>query len=134
MGKKRKKPTMMMLLIRIVVGGYLIYLAHSLITDIGSSDYKKLMFVFAVLFVFAGILLIILSARSFITKDYANPFDADEDEDDSEDISKQLSMDIDEEETENISKQLRMDIDEENTKDISEQVSEDKDADKDNNK
>ena len=80
MENKKRKPTMTMLLIRIALGGYLMYLAHSLITGMGTSDKPRLLLIFAILFIFAGILLIILGGKAIITKDYYNPMDDEADE------------------------------------------------------
>ena len=66
--KKKSYPTQMMLAIRALVGGYVLYLAYGLIR---SGDEKTpLIYAFIVLFVIAGILLIALSIRHYIRGEY----------------------------------------------------------------
>ena len=65
--KKKSYPTQMMLAIRALVGGYVLYLAYGLI---GSNEKTPLIYAFIVLFVIAGILLIALSIRHYIRGEY----------------------------------------------------------------
>ena len=66
--KKKPYPTQMMLAIRALVGGYVLYLAYGLIR---SDDAKTpVIYAFIVLFVIAGILLIALSIRHYIRGEY----------------------------------------------------------------
>ena len=65
--KKKSYPTQMMLAIRALVGGYVLYLAYGLIR---SNEKTPLIYAFIVLFVIAGILLIALSIRHYIRGEY----------------------------------------------------------------
>lgn len=82
MGKnKHKGPTQMNLYLRIVVGGYLVYLAYDLfkLQDVQAPDYWVMM-LFVLLFVVIGAILVIFSLKGLIKKEYYDP-DKDNEED-----------------------------------------------------
>ena len=79
---KKNQPTQITLLIRCLVAGYLIYLAHGLISGLGTAKNARLMAIFAVLFTFAGVLLIAFAVKAFVKKEYKDVRDIDRDEDD----------------------------------------------------
>ena len=81
MDKNKRQPTQITLLIRCLVAGYLIYLAHGLISDLGTAKNPRLMAIFAVLFTFAGVLLIAFAVKAFVKKEYKDVRDIDRDED-----------------------------------------------------
>ncbi len=66
--KSKTLPTQTLLVIRALIGGYVLYLAYGLIT---SKDEKTTMiYVFTALFLVAGILLISLSIKHFICGEF----------------------------------------------------------------
>ena len=67
---KRKKPTQINLMVRCIIAMYLIYLAHSIITELDKAANARLMAGFAILFTFTGVLIIAFTIRAFVTKDY----------------------------------------------------------------
>ena len=67
---KRKKPTQINLMVRCIIAMYLIYLAHSIISELDKASNTRLMAGFAILFTFAGVLIIAFTIKAFVTKDY----------------------------------------------------------------
>ena len=67
-------PSQLSLTARVLVGGYLLYISYSLMDSfINSQDAHKYMLgAFIVLFVIAGILLIIFSGRDLVRGKYIN--------------------------------------------------------------
>ena len=88
--KKNKRPTQITLMIRCIVAMYLIYLAHSMISDLDTAPNARLMVVFAIIFTFAGVLIIAFTIRAFINKDYKDMMDLSDDED-TDDVSQEGS-------------------------------------------
>ncbi|MFT3982631.1 MAG: hypothetical protein QM697_01880 [Lachnospiraceae bacterium] len=83
MGKNNHKgPTQMSLYMRIVVGGYLVYLAYDIfkLRDTQASDYWFMM-VSVVLFTVIGIILAAMSIKGLIKKDYYDPNNDSTDQD-----------------------------------------------------
>lgn len=75
---KNKKPTTQInLMIRVIAAIYLIYLAHGLITGLDTAPNPRLMAVVAVLFTFAGVLIIAFVIKAFVNKEYTNMRDVD---------------------------------------------------------
>ncbi len=77
MGKNNHKgPTQMNLYIRVLAGGYLVYLAYDIFNIMKSkpagSDFW-LMVLFIVLFVAVGVLIVVFSIKSLIKKEYYDP-------------------------------------------------------------
>ena len=70
MKKKDKRPTQINLMIRCIIAMYLIYLAHSIISDLGSAPNARMMLAFAIAFTFAGVLILAFTIKAFINKDY----------------------------------------------------------------
>lgn len=68
--KKKRQTTQINLLIRCVVAVYLIYLAHSIITELDTAPNVRLMAAFAIAFTFAGVLIIAFAIKAYINKDY----------------------------------------------------------------
>ncbi len=82
MNKKNKKPTQINLMIRCIIAMYLIYLAHSIISELDKAPNARMMLAFAIVFTFAGVLIIAFTVKAFINKDYKDMMDlSDEDED-----------------------------------------------------
>lgn len=77
---KRKKPTQINLMIRCIIAMYLIYLAHSIISELDTAQNARLMLAFAICFTFAGVLIIAFTVKAFITKDYKDMMDLSDDE------------------------------------------------------
>ncbi len=83
-----KLPTKGMLTIRVVVGGYLMYLAYSLFTDSGSSMPRWQIVAFSAFFVIAGAAIIGLTAYLYFNGMYeGGKWDVPEEEDESSDDS-----------------------------------------------
>lgn len=78
--KKDKRPTQMNLMIRCLVAMYLIYLAHSIISELNTAQKPRLMFAFAIVFTFAGVLIIAFTVKAFINKDYKDMMDLSDDD------------------------------------------------------
>ncbi|MCR5602475.1 MAG: hypothetical protein K6G27_02095 [Lachnospiraceae bacterium] len=68
--KKKRQTTQINLLIRCVVAVYLIYLAHSIISELDTAPNVRLMAAFAIAFTFAGVLIIAFTIKAYINKDY----------------------------------------------------------------
>ncbi|MCR5407298.1 MAG: hypothetical protein K6E88_10985 [Lachnospiraceae bacterium] len=81
MKKKDKRPTQINLMIRCIIAMYLIYLAHSIISDLGSAPNARMMLGFAIAFTFAGVLILAFTIKAFINKDYKDMMDLSDDED-----------------------------------------------------
>ncbi len=82
MGKNNHKGTTQMnLYLRIVVGGYLVYLAYDIfkLQDTQVSDYW-IMMLFVLLFTVIGATLVVVSLKGLIKKEYYDP-NKDDDED-----------------------------------------------------
>ena len=77
---QKKKPTQINLMIRCIIGMYLIYLAHGLITELNTSENPRLMVGFAIFFTFTGVLIIAFAVKAFINKEYTdmNAIETDE--------------------------------------------------------
>ena len=67
---KRYLPTQSMLSIRAVVGAYLIYLAYDIANTEAITVPRIGIILFCILFVIAGIVLVITTIRSFIKGEY----------------------------------------------------------------
>jgi len=67
---KRYLPTQSMLSIRVVVGVYLIYLAYDIANTEALTVSRIGIILFCILFVIAGIVLVITTVRSFIRGEY----------------------------------------------------------------
>ncbi len=73
-----KKPTTQInLMIRVIVAMYLIYLAHGLITGLDTAPNPRLMAIVAVVFTFAGVLIIAFTIKAFVNKEYTDMRDVD---------------------------------------------------------
>ena len=81
MKKKDKRPTQINLMIRCIIAMYLIYLAHSIISDLGTAPNARMMLAFAIAFTFAGVLILAFTIKAFINKDYKDMMDLSDDED-----------------------------------------------------
>ncbi|MCR4807600.1 MAG: hypothetical protein K5857_07975 [Lachnospiraceae bacterium] len=76
---KNKKPTTQInLMIRVIAAMYLIYLAHGLISGLDTAPNPRLMAGVAILFTFAGVLIIAFVIKAFINKEYTDVRDVDE--------------------------------------------------------
>lgn len=85
MNDKDRRTTQITLLIRVIVAIYLIYLAHGLITGLDSTPNRRLMAIVAIVFTFAGVLIIAFTIKAFINKEYTDvrdiePAGSDQDE------------------------------------------------------
>ncbi len=76
--KKNRQTTQITLLIRCAIAAYLIYLAHSIIKDLGTAPNPRLMACFAVAFTFAGVLIISFAVKAFVKKEYIDYRDLQE--------------------------------------------------------
>ncbi|MCR5000739.1 MAG: hypothetical protein K6A71_02960 [Lachnospiraceae bacterium] len=66
-----KRPTTQItLMIRVIVAMYLIYLAHGLITGLDTAPNRRLMAIVAVVFTFAGVLIIAFTIKAFVNREY----------------------------------------------------------------
>ena len=74
---KKGPTTQITLMIRVIVAMYLIYLAHGLITGLDTAPNPRLMAVVAVLFTFAGVLIIAFTVKAFINKEYTDMHEID---------------------------------------------------------
>lgn len=72
--KNPKLPTSIMLFLRIFIGGYLCYLAYQIMTGGDTTANPIVVYVFSVIFVIAGIGLIILSLKMIIRGEYQGGF------------------------------------------------------------
>ena len=63
-------------MIRVIVAMYLIYLAHGIITELGTAPNPRLMAIIAIVFTFAGVLIIAFTVKAFINKEYTDMRDA----------------------------------------------------------
>jgi len=93
MGKNNHKgPTQMNLYLRIVVGGYLVYLAYDIfkLRDTQAAEYWVMM-LFVLLFTVAGAVFAAISIKSLIKKEY---YDPNNDSGESEQIIDASSEDI----------------------------------------
>jgi hypothetical protein len=77
--KKKKQTTQLNLLIRCVVAAYLIYLAHSIISDLETAPNVRLMVAFAIAFTFAGVLIIAFTIKAYVNKEYKDFRDTGDD-------------------------------------------------------
>ena len=95
-GKKTKPhlPTQSMLSIRAVVGVYLIYLAYDIANTEAMTVSRIGIILFCILFVIAGIVLVIMTIRSFIRGEYVGG-KADFTEEEHEEEDNQLIIDDD---------------------------------------
>ncbi len=75
MKKKSKRPNQINLMIRCIIAMYLIYLAHSIISELDTASNARLMLAFAIAFTFAGVLIIAFTVKAFINKDYTDMMD-----------------------------------------------------------
>ena len=57
-------------MIRVIVAMYLIYLAHGLITGLDTAPNRRLMAIVAVVFTFAGVLIIAFTIKAFVNREY----------------------------------------------------------------
>lgn len=67
---KNSLPNQSMLAIRAVVGGYLVYLAYDILSTESVTVPRIGMIIFCILFVVAGIVLIVTTVRSFVKGEY----------------------------------------------------------------
>ena len=74
---KKGPTTQITLMIRVIVAMYLIYLAHGLITGLDTAPNPRIMAVVAVLFTFAGVLIIAFTVKAFINKEYTDMHEID---------------------------------------------------------
>ena len=74
---KNRPTTQITLMIRVIVAMYLIYLAHGLITELGTAPNPRLMAAIAVAFTFAGVLIIAFVIKAFVNKEYTDMRDID---------------------------------------------------------
>ncbi len=80
---KKKKLTATSLGIRILVGGYLVYLAYSLIPAIKNTvDTKEMIFWIAIIAIFCivGVVSIVLSVKAFLQGDYDKGIESEKSE------------------------------------------------------
>lgn len=82
---KKKPTTQINLMIRVIVAMYLIYLAHGLITDLDTAPNPRLMAIIAILFTFAGVLIIAFTVKAFVNREYTDLRDTLTDSEDSKD-------------------------------------------------
>lgn len=81
--KKSYLPNQSMLAIKVVLGGYLVYLAYDVMSTEILSGPRIGITLFCILFVIAGIMLLFTTIRSFIRGEYVGgkaDFTEDEDE------------------------------------------------------
>ena len=78
MNNKDRKTTQITLMIRVIVAMYLIYLAHGLITGLDTAPNRRLMAIVAVVFTFAGVLIIAFTIKSFVNREYTDVRDVDQ--------------------------------------------------------
>ena len=74
---KKGPTTQITLMIRVIVAMYLIYLAHGLITGLDTAPNPRIMAVVAVLFTFAGVLIIAFTVKAFINREYTDMHEID---------------------------------------------------------
>jgi len=67
---KNSLPNQSMLAIRAVVGGYLVYLAYDIFSTESPTVPRVGIILFCILFIVAGIVLVITTLRSFIKGEY----------------------------------------------------------------
>lgn len=89
---KRYLPNQSMLTIRIVVGGYLVYLAYDIVSTEALAVPRIGIILFSILFAVAGAVLVITNIRSFIKGEYIGG-KADFTEDEYEEESNQPVID-----------------------------------------
>jgi hypothetical protein len=65
---KKSYPTQTLLAIRVLIGGYVLYLAYGLFTS--KDELTPLMWGAAIVFIVAGVALIVLSVKRFICGEY----------------------------------------------------------------
>ena len=65
---KKSYPTQTLLAIRALVGGYVLYLAYGLFTS--KDELTPVMWGAAILFIVAGVALVVLSIKHFISGEY----------------------------------------------------------------
>lgn len=87
----KQLPTQMMLMIRGFLGLYLLYLAVDLIKNESMVNPRMIIIICSVLFVISGIILFILSARSFLRGEYVGG-KADIEEDTSDDTPEEIEV------------------------------------------
>ena len=92
--KKAKKalPTQGMLGIRLIVGGYLVYLAYDILSTESVMVPRVGIILFSILFVIAGSVIVVLTLRSFIKGEYIGG-KADDTEDEYEEEINQPTID-----------------------------------------
>ena len=96
--KKQKKylPSQSMLIIRGFLAGYLLYLAYDIISLEVLAGVRFEVILFALLFVVAGIILVITTVRSFIKGEYiGGKADITEEEDAQENLQPVIDNSID---------------------------------------
>jgi len=67
---KRYLPNQSMLTIRVVVGGYLVYLAYDIVSTEALTVPRIGIILFSILFAVAGLFIVIATIRSFIKGEY----------------------------------------------------------------
>lgn len=68
--QKNSLPNQAMLGIRAVVGGYLVYLAYDILSTESVTVPRVGILLFSILFVIAGIVIVVTTVRSFIKGEY----------------------------------------------------------------
>ncbi len=68
--KKQVLPNQAMLFLRGFIGGYLIYLAYELIRDESRTAPRMIVIIFSIIFVIAGIFILVWMIRSWIRGEY----------------------------------------------------------------
>ncbi len=92
--KKKYLPNQSMLAIKAVLGGYLVYLAYDVMSTEILMGPRVGISLFCILFVVAGIILVITTIRSFIRGEYIGG-KADFTEDEYEEENNQPVIDVD---------------------------------------
>ncbi|HCM92801.1 MAG TPA: hypothetical protein DIS78_09580 [Lachnospiraceae bacterium] len=82
MNNKDRKTTQITLMIRVIVAVYLIYLAHGLITGLDTAPNRRLMAIVAVVFTFAGVLIIAFTIKAFVNREYTDVRDVNQPDND----------------------------------------------------
>ncbi|HOO28289.1 MAG TPA: hypothetical protein PLU43_07475 [Lachnospiraceae bacterium] len=100
MKKKRNRVPTQMNYLRIVVGGYLVYLAYDIfrLRDTQASDYW-LMMLFVLLFTIFGGVIVIFSLKHLIKKEYYDPNNMDIEDEPEEQTPKIEEDSMEEEQT-----------------------------------
>ena len=82
MNNKDRKTTQITLMIRVIVAVYLIYLAHGLKTGLDTAPNRRLMAIVAVVFTFAGVLIIAFTIKAFVNREYTDVRDVNQPDND----------------------------------------------------